>query len=168
MHPDEYSVLWEIEDEITYLSKSSKDRQLKWDKRFLELAKFISSWSKDPSTKVGAVISDKDNRIVSVGYNGLPQGIIDDEATLNNRELKLKSMIHAEENAVLFAQRTLKKCNIYIWPFLSCSKCTSLLIQSKIGRVITIKNDTPRWAEDFKISKQLYKQAKIDVIELEL
>ena len=51
----------------------------KWDKRFLELAKLVGSWSKDPSTKVGAVIVDCNNRIISVGYNGFPKGVKDNK-----------------------------------------------------------------------------------------
>jgi dCMP deaminase len=56
----------------------------KWDKNFLQLAKTVSTFSKDPSTKVGAVIVDDDNRVISIGYNGFPKGIKDDNR-LDNR-----------------------------------------------------------------------------------
>ena len=55
-------------------------KELKWHKRFLEISEFISTWSKDPSTKVGAVIADIDNRIVSTGYNGFPKNVKDTKA----------------------------------------------------------------------------------------
>ena len=69
-----------------------------WDLRFLDMSQLISSWSKDPSTQVGAVIVDSNNRVVSVGYNGFPQGISDDYR-LDNRETKYKMILPAECNA---------------------------------------------------------------------
>src|SRR3990172_2103187 len=80
-----------------------------WDSRFLRLAEFVAQWSKDPNTKVGAVIVDGTHRIVSLGFNGFPRGVDDDER-LRNRELKLKLMVHAEMNAILFAGRALDGC----------------------------------------------------------
>ena len=59
----------------------------KWDVRFLELAKQIASWSKDPSTQVGCVVVGPDREIRSTGFNGLPRGIEDSEERLNNREM---------------------------------------------------------------------------------
>ncbi len=103
---------------------------MKWHKRFLELAEHIASFSKDPSTKVGAVIFDEGNRIISMGYNGLPQKVIDSDERYNNRELKYKTIIHAEMNAILFAKKDLTNCSIATWPFMSCSNCTSAIIQS--------------------------------------
>ena len=75
----------------------------KWDRRFVDLARYVASWSKDPSTKTGAVIVDDYNRIVSVGYNGFPRGIRDDEERLSNRDVKLSLMVHCEINAIIFA-----------------------------------------------------------------
>ena len=80
---------------------------MKWDKRFLDLSQLISSWSKDPSTKVGAVVVDDDRRVISLGYNGFPRGVSDDER-LDNRESKYKIVTHAEANALLFASESLK------------------------------------------------------------
>ncbi|MBI2669577.1 MAG: hypothetical protein HYX20_00290 [Candidatus Yanofskybacteria bacterium] len=60
----------------------------KWDRRFLALAEFVAQWSKDPSTKTGAVIVDSNNRLVSVGYNGFPRGVNDSPERLENREIK--------------------------------------------------------------------------------
>jgi len=54
-------------------------QNFKWDIRFLDLAKLVSTWSKDPSTKIGAVITDRDNKIVSLGYNGFPKKVADDD-----------------------------------------------------------------------------------------
>ena len=95
----------------------------KWDRRFLELAKHIAQWSKDPSIKSGSVITDGKNRIISTCYNGLPQKVEDTENRYKNREIKLSIIIHCEENAILFAKQDLTGCTLYTWPFMSCSKC---------------------------------------------
>ena len=110
-----------------------------WDKRFLELAKLVGSWSKDPSTQVGAVIVDKDKRIVSIGFNGFPKGVEDSEKRLVDREQKYDIIIHAEANALMFAGKSVEGCTLYTWPFQPCSRCAGLIIQSGIKRVVSIK-----------------------------
>ena len=137
----------------------------KWDLRFLDLAKLISGWSKDPSTKVGAVIVDGDNRVVSIGYNGFPIGIDDDDERLNNRELKYKMIIHAECNALMFANTNLVGYTMYTYPFMPCPKCASMIIQSGITRVVSYENKINRWENDFKISRELFHQSKIECLE---
>jgi dCMP deaminase len=138
----------------------------KWDSRFLELAKLIGSWSKDPSTKVGAVIVDDNNRIISVGYNGFPKGVIDDDR-LEDRETKYKIVVHGEINAILFANKSVNGCTLYTSPFEPCPRCAGLIIQSGIKRIVAPKNNNTRWEEDFKISRQLFKEAGIEVIYYE-
>lgn len=141
---------------------------IKWDNRFIDLAKLVGSWSKDPSTQVGAVIVDNNNRIISVGYNGFPQGIIDDER-LDNRETKYKIIVHGEINAILFANKSVEGCTLYTIPFEPCPRCASLIIQSGIKRVVSYKNTNDRWEEDFLITRQLFKEAniKLDYIDEE-
>ncbi len=68
----------------------------KWDRRFIELARHIAGWSKDPSTKVGCVIVNSDRTIASIGYNGLPRGVIDTPERLGLRDAKLAMTLHAE------------------------------------------------------------------------
>lgn len=135
----------------------------KWDRRFLELAQLISTWSKDPSTQVGAVITDPDNRVVSVGYNGLPKGIKDTDERLYNRELKYKLIVHAERNALLFSSTSLNGCTIYTYPFMPCSICTGLIFQKGISRIVSISNDNERWQEDFKLTTELCHEANIEL-----
>jgi dCMP deaminase len=132
----------------------------KWDIRFLQLAKFISEWSKDPSTKVGAVITDENNRIVSIGYNGFPQDIHDDNR-LKDRETKYKIIIHGEMNAILFANRSLISCVLYTYPFMPCPRCASMIIQAGIKRVVSYNNMPKRWEDEFAISQNLFKEANI-------
>ncbi len=140
---------------------------MNWDIRFLELAKHISSWSKDPSTKVGAVIFDSDNRIVSVGYNGFPKNVRDESQRYADRDVKYKMVVHAEANAILFAQRSLKDCYIATYPFMPCSGCAALIIQSGIKKCIApnLSNDlAKRWKESCDISINMFKESKVDLI----
>jgi len=140
---------------------------MKWHKRFLELAQHMSSFSKDPSTKVGAVIFDDSNRIISMGYNGLPQKVVDCEERYLNRDLKYKTIIHAEMNAILFARKDITGCSIATWPFLSCSNCTSAIIQSGIKRIIAPslpEELKARWEKSCDLSIGLYQEAQVEVI----
>jgi dCMP deaminase len=133
-----------------------------WDNRFIELAKLVGSWSKDPSTQVGAVIVDDYNRIVSVGYNGFPQGIEDNDR-LQDRDTKYKIIVHGEINAILFANKPVEGCTLYTIPFEPCPRCAGLIIQSRIKRIVSPKNTNSRWEDDFKISRLLFAEAGIIV-----
>lgn len=138
----------------------------KWDSNFLALANTVSMFSKDPSTKVGAVIADDDHRVVSIGYNGFPKGIKDD-SRLNNRDLKYDMVVHAEANALLFANNPVKNCTIYTWPFQPCSRCASLIIQSGIRRVVSVSNKDFKWKDNFNISRDILREAgvKLEIAE---
>jgi dCMP deaminase len=141
----------------------------KWDTRFLGLAAHISAWSKDPSSQVGAVISDG-NRIVSLGYNGFATGVEDATERLTNRDVKLNLTIHAEENAMIFAKRDLSGCTVYV-THPPCPRCASKLIQEEIKRVVFIapsEDFLSRWAEDLKLSLEMYQEAGVEVSEYPL
>ncbi|PIE24287.1 MAG: cell division protein DedD [Planctomycetota bacterium] len=136
----------------------------KWDTRFLALAVHISSWSKDPSSQVGAVLCDG-NRIISLGYNGFAAQVEDAEERLADRETKLQLTIHAEENAMIFAKRDLRGCTVFV-THPPCPRCASKLIQEEIGRVVYIEPSQDflsRWAKDLELSQQMYKEANIEV-----
>lgn len=135
----------------------------KWHKRFLEMAKLISTWSKDPSTQVGAVIVDKNRRIISTGYNGFAVGVHDDKERLENRELKYPLTLHAEENALSFARQDLKDCVLYVYGLPPCAHCASLIIQSGIKRVYTYELDeeNPRWKDSIALTKQIFREADV-------
>lgn len=143
----------------------------KWDRRFLELAKLVSTWSKDPSTQTGAVIVDKNNRVVSVGYNGFAKGVADTEERYNNRDLKYKMIVHCERNAIIFSNRDLTDCTLYTYPFMSCSACAAMVINSGIGRCVAPSvppDKAARWADDMKLSKEMLEEAgvQVDIVEL--
>lgn len=107
----------------------------KWDTRFIDLASHISSWSKDPSTKVGAVIVDSERRVISLGYNGFPRGVDDSIDKYLNRELKHQKVIHAEKNAILNSHTRPTGCTIYI-THPPCAQCAGSIIQSGVIRVV--------------------------------
>lgn len=114
---------------------------LSWDQYFMGIAKLSSMRSKDPNTSVGACIVGKDNKILSVGYNGMPQGCSDDEypwGRENDDPLQTKYLFvcHAELNALLnYTGTNLKGARIYTTLF-PCNECTKALIQSGISEVI--------------------------------
>lgn len=135
----------------------------KWTIRFFQMAQLVSSWSKDPSTQVGAVITEK-NRIVSLGFNGYPHGISDSAAT-DDREMKLLKTLHAEENALLFAKRDLTNCEIWVTHF-PCPNCAAKIIQTGIAIVHCPEQNADylsRWGDKIKISEDMFRQAGVKV-----
>ena len=135
----------------------------KWDKRFLALAEHIAQWSKDPSTKTGAVIVDPNNRVISIGYNGFPRGVIDSPERLEDREIKYKIIVHCERNALLFARESVAGCRLYTWPFMSCAPCAAMVIQAGIVEVVAPLSNNSRWVEDFTLAQTLFDEAGVRV-----
>ena len=138
----------------------------KWDKRFLSIAKEVSDWSKDPGTRVGAVLV-KDRRIIATGYNGFPQGIADTIMRYDNRELKLMLTVHAELNALLNAAKSgamTKGSTLYV-TFPPCVNCCTAVIQSGIERVVCpdVSTSPPRWAESFQTGNSVLMEGGITI-----
>lgn len=139
----------------------------KWTGRFSSLAKEIASWSKDPSSQVGAVIVRPDRTICSVGFNGFPRGVEDSQNAIANRDTKLLRMVHAELNAILSAKEPLNGYSIFVWPFQPCAQCAAAIIQSGIREVYCPFNDHishERWKESFKAALQMFDEAGVTVI----
>ncbi len=137
----------------------------KWDARFITLAGLVASWSKDPSTQVGAVIVDRDKRIVSTGFNGFPRGVVDD---LVDREVKLLRTIHAEENALLFARRDVTGMTVYVTRP-PCARCAAKLVQSGIARVVyTLPpvDFVERWAIEMREAQAMFDAVGVTVTVL--
>ena len=145
----------------------------KWDKRFLELAKHIGTWSKDPSTQVGAVIVRPDKSIASVGYNGFPAGMPDDEELYADRAEKFCRIIHAEMNALNYSRdQSHQGYTIYNWPFLPCiSKgCFIHLVQAGITRFVSPQatdDIITRWGEDIMRVHAYAKECGVIIDEVE-
>lgn len=134
-----------------------------WDGRMMELAKTVAQWSKDPSTKVGCVITDEKHRIVSIGFNGFPRGIPD--AGLHDPDYKYARVVHAELNALLFARGSVEGCTMYVWPMPPCSRCAGPIIQAGILRVVSPPPEE-RWKESCAVGEQMFRQAWIEVSEV--
>lgn len=143
----------------------------KWDRRFLDVAKHVSTWSKDPSTQVGAVLV-KDGKIVGMGYNGFPRGVVDSAERLDNRELKYQIVIHAEVNAILQAGHAAKGATLYVYPSFMlppvCSNCAGVAIQAGVSGVVGYFPDledprVQRWADNISIAKQMWDEAGLCV-----
>lgn len=137
-----------------------------WNKRFIELAYLVASWSKDPSTKVGAVIVNNDNIILSIGFNGFPKGVPDRDEDLNNRSVKYKLTVHAELNAILNSNNSnMKNSTLYVTHF-PCNECVKSIVQSGITRIVySEKIDPSRFDDTF--SNKMLSDSKIEVIHHE-
>lgn len=144
---------------------------LDWDQRFLGLARHVAGFSKDPSTKVGAV-AVRDRRILATGYNGLPQHVADTNERLSNREVRLAMTVHAEANLIAHAARhgvCLAGSAIYIWPLMACAQCAAQLIQTDCSRIVIPDYLEPlRWADSFSFARQMFTEAGISVDRLDL
>lgn len=105
-----------------------------WDNYHLTIAESIAQNSKDPSRKVGCVIVDENNAIVSTGYNGMVQGA--DESKLSwERPMKYHFVVHAEANALIYAKRNLENCTAYVTDA-PCDNCLKLLLQAKVRTIV--------------------------------
>jgi len=140
-----------------------------WNIRYLELAKHISEWSKDPNTKIGAVAIGSKGQILSTGYNGFPRGIKDTPKRLNDRELKLSLVVHAEMNAIYNASYSgisLDGAILYVWGLPVCSDCAKGIIQAGISKVVVSQScleKRPHWNESWKKSVAMFKEAGVNV-----
>ena len=143
----------------------TKQKPQTWPQRHLDLAQTVSTWSKDPSTGVGAVITDSRNRVVGVGYNGLPHGVNDSPERLQNREVKLALTIHAEENAILNSTKSVEGCSIHVTKP-PCSHCASKIIQVGITDVYYYRPPSEfetRWVESIKLANSVFDEAGVRV-----
>lgn len=137
----------------------------KWDSRFMGLARLVASWSKDPSTQVGAVIVDQDKRIVSTGFNGFPRCVNDSPV---DREVKLLRTIHAEENALLFARRDVTGMSVYVTRP-PCARCAAKLVQAGVSRVVyplPPVDFVERWALEMREAQAMFEEVGVTVTVL--
>jgi dCMP deaminase len=142
--------------------------EAKWVARFTNLAEEISTWSKDPSSQVGAVIVRPDRTIASIGFNGFPRGVEDSPERIANRDTKLLYTIHAEMNAILSAKEPLNGYSLFVWPFQPCAHCAASIIQAGIKDVYCPFNahldSYERWKDSFQAALQMFDEAEVRVI----
>ncbi len=144
--------------------------QNKWDQRFLRLSEHVASWSKDPSTKVGAILVGENNLIVGLGYNGFPRGVVDSDDRLNDRPTKYKFVVHAEVNAILMAGPRARGATLYVSPTFAipniCNECAKFAIQSGVSEVVGWNpHSTPeqmaRWADSIAVAKAMLDESGV-------
>lgn len=153
----------------------------RWHRHFLEMARLNSTMSKDKSTRVGSVIVNCDRLIVGAGFNGFPRGIADDHR-LDDREVKLSLVVHAEMNAIMAAARigiSVKGATMYtactdregtIWGGPPCVRCAVHVIQAGIYRVIAYPGKTApsRWTADIESARHILFEAGVIFNEIPL
>lgn len=157
------------------MTKKRED-YLNWDEYFMAIAKLSAMRSKDPSTQVGACIVSDNNRILSIGYNGAPNGYHDDEFPWDregdNLDTKYMYVVHAERNAILNyrgSRKDLEDARIYVDLF-PCNECAKEIIQSGIREVVYL-SDKYHDSENTIASRRLFdacgvKYRKLDLINV--
>lgn len=143
--------------------------QDKWDRRFLEMARLVASWSKDPSTKTGAVIVRPDRTVASVGFNGFPKWMEDHPHLYEDRAEKYSRIVHCEMNSLLHCKDDVKGYTLYTVPFMSCDRCAVHMIQAGIIRFVfptPTDDQLSRWGESFKKTRQYAQECGIKMTEL--
>lgn len=141
---------------------------LTWDEYFMGLAHLSALRSKDPNTQVGAAIVDENHRVVSVGYNGFPTGVSDDEFPWSREgdvlDSKYAFVVHAELNAILNSQRSVRGCTIYVSLF-PCNECAKAIIQSGIKKIV-YESDKYNGVDTNIASKRMLKAAGVQLVRI--
>lgn len=141
---------------------------LSWDEYFMGLAHLSAMRSKDPSTQVGAVIVSGEHRVVSIGYNGFPNGCSDDEFPWDREgdfgATKYPYVVHAELNAILDSKNDLRGCSIYVSLF-PCNECAKAIIQSGISRIV-YESDKYADTDATIASKRMLRAAGVELYQL--
>ena len=152
------------------MKKISHSRLTDWDRRLLALAQHVSSWSKDPSTKVGAVVIARDDRRkIAFGYNGFGPGIADTSERLADRQLKYQLMDHAEENALHNATFDVRGGTLYCTRH-PCVRCARAIISRRIARVVTgplPEIEPGRWTEEIPMARDMLAEAGVEVVVID-
>ena len=140
-------------------------RKESWDSRFLNLAEQISSWSKDPSRKIGAVAIGSEGQVLAQGYNGFPRGIKDLEDRYNDRQEKYKLVVHAEMNVIYnatFNGVSLKDSTLYVHGLPVCSDCAKGIIQVGVKRVVMREQEIPDiWKDSWQKTREMFDEAGV-------
>ncbi len=140
----------------------------KWDERYLALAKQISQWSKDPSTKIGAIAVGEKGQVLAQGFNGFPRGIDDSDDRYYNKETKYKYVVHAEMNVIFnatYSGVSLDGATLYITGLPACSDCAKGIIQVGIKRVVMEKTELPKhWQDSCKFTEKLFQESGVEYV----
>jgi dCMP deaminase len=138
----------------------------KWSRRYLDVAKEVATWSKDPSKKIGAIAVGDKGQILSQGYNGFPRGVKDTDNRYDVREEKYKYVVHGEMNCIYNACNSgvsLNGATLYVTGLPVCSECAKGIIQVGINKVVMeYPKDIPDfWRESMLLTKQMFQEAGV-------
>jgi len=130
----------------------------------MKLAHHVAGWSKDPSTKVGAVVSSG-RKVLGLGYNGFPAGTRDDRSLYSDRSEKYPRVVHAEMNALLQSNRVLASEDMTLYATLfSCADCAGAAINFGIRRAVfpaPSEKERARWGDSNRIAREMYREAGV-------
>ena len=142
-----------------------KLKKLKWDERYLDLAECVSSWSKDPSRKIGAVAVGPKGNVLAQGYNGFPRGIDDSPTRYDDRTRKYELVVHAEMNVIYNATYngvSLDGATLYVHGLPACSDCAKGIIQVGIKRVVMRDQEIPvLWQQSWTRTEEMFNEAGV-------
>ena len=135
-----------------------------WSQYFMAMAETAATRSKDPATQVGAVVVSKNNRLLGCGYNGMPEGYVEDPA-IWERPVKYDHVCHAELNAILNCEKPPVDGKVFVTLF-PCKQCAKVIAAARIKKVY-YKNDTLD-GRDFldPVSLDIFKRASIEVTQV--
>jgi len=155
---------------IRLILDERKVQEDKWHYRFLDLARLVATWSKDPSRQVGAVLVDSDRSIISTGYNGFARGVDDLPERYAEKAIKYELVVHAEVNAILSSHgRSLSNATLYS-TLMPCSRCAGLIINAGIKRVVTVQEagTHDNSAHHMDLATQCFQEAGVELVTLPL
>ena len=158
-----------------FMSQETKlENKIKWRGRMLDLARYVSKWSRDDS-QVGAVLFSKKGGDITLGYNGFPFGVKDDER-LNSKDKKLNIIVHAEVNAIIAAGARASDGELYVVGKPICARCAGPIIQSGIKRIFALKPkeegaytpptdpDATDWHAMGRLAGEMLQEAEVECI----
>ena len=145
----------------------------KWKVRYLQLAKEVANWSKDPSSRIGSVAVGDRGQLLAQGYNGFPRGIADNPDRYDVRETKYKYVVHAEMNVIYNAGYngvSLDGATLFVWGLPVCSECAKGIIQVGIKHIVMPSQSVPEsWATSWAFTQHLFAEGGVtwEFIEIE-
>lgn len=149
-------------------AKEHQPNASEWDKFYMGLCSYVAEKSKDPSTKVGAVLVRPDFTVVSLGFNGFPRGVLDLPERYADRGQKYPRIVHAEVNAILNAREPLAGCTLYVSKLFPCASCAGIIIQSGVKEVVCSAFDVRAdWRDTAQIAKEMFEEAGVVVRQLD-
>jgi dCMP deaminase len=139
-----------------------------WNSKYINLAKEVSTWSKDPSRKIGAVAVSTKGQVLATGYNGFPRGMFDTPERYSDRSLKYKYIVHAEMNCIYNATYNgvaLDGSTLFVWGLPPCSECAKGIIQVGIKTVYwsTDMEIPPKWLESLETTQEMFNETNIEL-----